>query len=136
MMKDIRIDGRLQRVFVLKETTERIVYIPLKTLHRVDYEALKEVSEKYGNEMMEGLKKTKLPNGRNALAQYDSIIQVSVKKGDDTNRLRKPEEALVEVEIKKVVEEASQAVQNPVANPTPATAPKKRGPKPKSQQTA
>lgn len=132
MMKDIRIDGRLQRVFVLKETTERIVYIPLKTLHRIDYEALKDVSEKFGKDMMEGLKKTKLANGRNALAQYDSIIQVSVKKGDDSERMRKPEEALVAVETKKVVEEATPVAPAPIVEDTPA--PKRRGPKPKSQQ--
>jgi len=108
MMKDLRIDGRMQRVFVLLDAKDRIVYIPLKSLHRVDYEVLKEASEKHGDRLMDALKKTKLKNGRNALAQYESIIQVSVKNGkDEAERIQKPSEALVKIEAEKVVEEVS-----------------------------
>lgn len=136
MMKDIRIDGRLQRVFVLKETNDRVVYISLRSLHRVDYDQLKDISEKYGKDMLEGMKKSKLLNGRNALVQYDDIIQVSLKSGDDSQRMKKPVESLIAVESKNVAEKEVEVQQTPVIEtpkaPTPA--PKRRGPKPRSAQ--
>lgn len=91
-MKDIRVEGRLQRVFVLKETDVRTVYIPLKSLTRKDYERLLEIEGK-GGEMLTEMRRTTLDNGRNALAQYDSIIQVVTKLNEkEGTRLRKPDE--------------------------------------------
>ena len=91
-MKDIRINGKMHRVFVLTESDERYVYIPLKHITRVDYNRLLEIENK-GGDMLTEMKKTKLDNGRNALSQYDSIIQVAVKEGQQVGaRLPKPDE--------------------------------------------
>lgn len=101
MKKDLRIDGRMQRVFVLSETDERIAYIPLKSIHRVDYDRLNEISDAVPNKpILEQMRKTKLGNGRNALVQYDSVIQVADKVTSENGaiRLKKPEEAILEVE--------------------------------------
>lgn len=98
-MKDIRINGRNQRVFVLKETDERVVYIPVKALHHVDYIRLKDIEAK-GGIMLDRMSETTLDNGRNALVQYDDLIQVLVKTGKNTGeRLLKPSEAIPEAPV-------------------------------------
>lgn len=90
-MKDISIDGKIQRVYVLKQTGDRLVYIPLKDLHRVDYERLNELSEKEG-ELLKVLSRTTLDNGMNALTQYEHLLQiVDIVDGKGT-RVRKPTE--------------------------------------------
>ena len=124
-MEDMRISGKLQRVFVLKKSDESVVYIPVKALTRVDYERLLNV-EKKGGEMLAQMRKETLDNGRNALALYDHIIQVAKLK--DTNvgeRLPKPDEPQPAV---------STQTDNSVAPPPAQTqgettqeAPKKRG---------
>lgn len=98
-MKDVRIDGRLTRVFVLKESEDRLVYIPLKVLHRIDYDRLVAIENAVkggGMSMLERMSEVKLDNGRNALTQYDSLIQVMNKTVIDGRaagvRLRKPGE--------------------------------------------
>ena len=93
MLKDIKIDNRTERVFVLTENAERVCYISLKTLHRIDYERLMEISKKFDDKMLEGMKDTTLSNGRNALRQYDNLIQVA-QKGDKNaaSRIAKPNE--------------------------------------------
>lgn len=136
MMSDIRIDGRLQRVFVLTQTDERILYIPLKSLHRVDYEQLTKISKEFGNGMLEGMRKTTLNNGRNALTQYDQMIQVSIiqkrtPKETTGKRIKKPEEVMVEV-ARSNPPEPEKTVETPRPTPTPAPR-KKSGPKPKTQ---
>lgn len=79
-MKDIRVDGAFQRVFVLTESEDRIVYIPLKHLHRTDYDRLVAIEKAAGRgEMLTEMRKTVLDNGKNALVLYDSIIQVLKK---------------------------------------------------------
>lgn len=80
-MKDIRINGKLNRVFVLKETDSRIVHIPVKSLHRVDYDRLRDIESKTPSkaDMLDTMRKTELDNGRNALVQYDKHIQVYLK---------------------------------------------------------
>jgi hypothetical protein len=137
MLKDIRIDGRMQRVFVLKETSERILYIALKSLHRVDYDQLLDIDKTYPKDMLEGMRKTKLANGRNALAQYDAIIQVSVKNQPtgDISRIRKPDEAIISVEVKNALESSQTVVQQTQAATVTVEQPvrKKPGPKPKVQ---
>ena len=125
MQQDIKIDGRMQRVFVLTENDERICYIPLKSLHRVDYEQLTDISNKYKSRMMEGMAETTLQNGRNALRQYDKIIQVA-NKGEAPTRLKKPEEAVITGAVTKdtpTVEIASKETQEPQVRrkPTPRT---------------
>ncbi len=103
-MKDIIVDGRLQRVFVLTETDKRIVYISLKSIHEVDYFRLKEIEQKAGKvPMIEFMKDYKLDNGRNALKQYDELIQIADKNAADPkkgSRLRKPTEAFYKEEKK------------------------------------
>lgn len=75
-MKVIKVKGKPTQGFVLKETDESIVFIPVKYLHRVDYERLKEIETKNPKDMLGELKKTKLSNGINALVQYDKSIIV------------------------------------------------------------
>jgi hypothetical protein len=82
MMQDIRIDGRMQRVFVLMEQDSRVVYIPLTALTQVDYDRLTDISKQDPKNMLETMSKATLSNGRNMLALYDTLIQVMVKTGD------------------------------------------------------
>lgn len=130
-MKDIRIDGKFQRVFVLKEEKDRIVYIPIKALHRVDYDRLVEIENKAKNknDLLDNLKETTLSNGRNALVQFDSIIQVANVDPQKPvgSRLKKPNEAAEQEEIQQLMEA------NREANEEPKPARKKPGPKPKTQ---
>ncbi|MCI4410425.1 MAG: hypothetical protein JHC38_01995 [Thiotrichales bacterium] len=82
MMQDIRIDGRMQRVFVLMERDNRVVYIPLTSLTQVDYDRLTDISKQDPDNMLETMSKATLSNGRNMLALYDKLIQVMVKTGE------------------------------------------------------
>jgi len=85
-MRDVKINGKTQRVFVLAEGEDRLVYIPVKTLHRVDYTRLvdmENVSKKTKRSMLEVMKETKLDNGRNALVVYDNIIQVMIENEEN-----------------------------------------------------
>lgn len=140
MKKDIRIDGKLARVFVLAENNERIVYIPIKALNRVHYDQLTDISNANPTNMLEEMRKTKLSNGRNALTVFDAITQVLIKETDkEGSRLPKPDEAILKMETQG---QTSQPVQQeavpahttqPVAK-KPATQRKKPGTKPKNQQ--
>lgn len=93
-MKVVRVNGRASKVFVLKETDESLVYIPLSSIQRVDYTRLLEI-EKRGGDMLNEMRKTKLDNGINALTQYDDVIQVmhyKPSKKDTGIRVPKPDE--------------------------------------------
>lgn len=94
-MRDFTIDGKLQRVFVLAESSERVVYIPVKALSETDYLRLIDIEKANPKDMLSQMEKTTLDNGRNSLAVYDSLIQVLVKDGKSEKagkRLSKPEE--------------------------------------------
>lgn len=120
-MKDLRIDGRLQRVFVLQETESRVVYIPLKALNRVDYDRLVDI-EKRGGDMLKEMSRTTLDNGRNALDLYDEIIQIA-DLGTNIERIRKPEETII---TQQAPQSEPRPKQEPKEEEKPA-APKKRG---------
>ncbi len=129
-MKDIRINGRNQRVFVLKETDERVVYIPVKALHHVDYIRLKDIEAK-GGVMLDRMSETTLDNGRNALVQYDDLIQVLVKTGKNTGeRLLKPDEAIPEAPVLTQVLVETKTVEAQEAEPER----RRPGRPPKNQQ--
>lgn len=140
-MKDVRINGRMARVFVLKETKDRLVYIPLNSIHRVDYDRLLDVeaiASRTKTDMLDVMSTYKLDNGRNALLQYDSIIQVLQKTADIGKisvgeRLEKPGEAVIKMEVQATVKEASEVNEGyaPQTTVVPQNQPKKRGPKPK-----
>ena len=133
MQKDIKIDGRMQRVFVLTENDKRICYIPLKSLHRVDYEQLKDLSHKYKSRMMEGMAETTLQNGRNALRQYDKIIQVA-NKGEAPTRLKKPEEAIITGAVTKEAPVVEMVSKEPSSKePQALKVRRKPTPRPKAQ---
>ena len=140
-MQDIRVDGRTQRVFVLKESDERIVYIPIKSLHRVDYDRLLDIEKASApGKMLDLMLKTTLNNGRNALVQYDSIIQVMFKTDEKNGvRLRKPTESLEKqkAEQKKVQvktsDESDEATELSVSTVTPKPRGRGRPPKQKEQ---
>lgn len=102
-MQDIRIDGKLERVFMLRDEKDRMVFIRVKGIHRVDYERLKDMEKETSSnrDLLDVMKDTKLDNGRMALRQYDNIIQIANKQGEDRNtplvsRVPKPEEVPVE----------------------------------------
>src|SRR5690554_4900935 len=88
-MKVVRINGKAAKVFVLKETEESLVYIPVNAIQRVDYERLLEI-EKRGGEMLNEMRKTKLDNGMNALTLYDEVIQVMHVASSKESGLRIP----------------------------------------------
>lgn len=120
-MKDLTIDGKLQRVFVLAESDERIVYIPVKALNETDYERLVDLEKKNPRDLLGEMGKTTLSNGRNALSVYDSIIQVMEKKTEKVGqRIPKPEEikeppaVVVVQEAPKPTNETTTVAQEPV----------------------
>jgi hypothetical protein len=120
-MKDLTIDGKLQRVFVLAESDERIVYIPVKALNATDYERLVDLEKKNPRDLLGEMGKTTLSNGRNALSVYDSIIQVMEKKTEKVGqRIAKPEEikepptVVVVQEAPKPTAETTTVAQEPV----------------------
>lgn len=90
-MKDFNIDGTKQRVFVLTENASRVVYIPLKDLHRVDYTRLVDLEARDG-ELLKVMASTTLDNGMNALTQYESLLQIADITGDTAHRVKKPNE--------------------------------------------
>lgn len=93
--KDIRINGRLARVWVLRETDERILYIPIKAQHRTDYTRFNKLaaSTPHGSDLLNHMGKTKLDNGRNALALYDNVIQIANKHSEsEAVRIPRPDE--------------------------------------------
>lgn len=116
-MKTLRIDGRLQKVFVLRETDDRLVYIPVKSCFLVDYKKLLDL-ENRGGDLLKHLSNETLPNGRNALTQFDNLICVMNKKSDqEGERLRKPEEAMLDAALgqdnSKVVEDQPKQEEKP-----------------------
>lgn len=119
-MKDLRINSRMQRVWVLRETDERLLYIPVKSMHRVDYNWFAENDKRVpqGSDFLNIMAKSKLKNGQNALKQYDSIIQVVTKSSDATGtRIPKPEEAEQALRTKEVTTETVQQPQQPATKP-------------------
>lgn len=94
-MRDLVINNRTQRVFVISESDTRIVYIPVKACDRIDYEELKKIEANTvaGSDMLRTMKKHRLPNNRNALVQYQNIFQVMTKSGErEGTRLKRPDE--------------------------------------------
>lgn len=105
-MKDFTIDGKTQRVFVLTQSDTRVVYIPLKDLHRVDYDRLVEFDKEEG-ELMKVLARSVLDNGMNALTQFESLLQImDINADGQGTRIRKP------VELQSVVSSPSPTDQN------------------------
>jgi hypothetical protein len=104
MLKDITIDNRLNRVFVLLESDERIVYIPIKGhIALVDFNRLSEMANKAAGtrSMLDEMKRTTLDNGINALKLYENIIQVLIKSPVNQKagqRLPKPSEAMIRIQ--------------------------------------
>lgn len=156
-MKDFRIDGMTQRVFVLSSTDKRIVYIPVKSLHRQDYEELKKLDAETtpSRSLMDILGKHRMKNGRNALAIFQNLIQVAdltdvpgsitsalrVRKPDEPGALKRAQEAAVKAaeeaashRLSRVITETAepqQAPQEPVQQEAPVR--RKPGPKPGSK---
>jgi hypothetical protein len=112
MIKDIKIDGKMQRVFVLHSGNNRIAYIPYAYLSQIDYDRLIDLSKKYPDGgMMDAMAKTTLPNNKNMLALYDNLIQViDMDSNNSGTRLRKPEEPAKMESADEDVEQADIAV--------------------------
>lgn len=105
-MKDFTIDGKTQRVFVLTQSDTRVVYIPLKDLHRVDYDRLVEFDKEEG-ELMKVLARSVLDNGMNALTQFESLLQImDINADGQGTRVRKP------VELQSIVSSPNPTDQN------------------------
>lgn len=96
MLQRFKIDNRMHEVFVLKKTDTRIVYVPVKSLHRIDYERFKEMSMKKppNGDLLDYMSKTKLNNGVNALVQYDNLIHVANVHNNVGTRVKKTEEII------------------------------------------
>jgi hypothetical protein len=96
-MKTIRIDNKLQRVFVLRENKNRMIYIPVKSLHRVDYERMKEIeAKKTSDDLLTVMGDVKLSNGINALVQFDNLICVAViDENSEGHKILKPGEKAI-----------------------------------------
>lgn len=130
-MKVLRIDGRTAKVFVLKETDDSLVYIPVKSLFRYDYDIMVEMEQR-GGELLKTMAKEVLPNGRNALVQYDSLIQVARytdTEQTEVRRVRRPDEifgGFVKDEVVVTKEQQAEPVKAEPAKP----ARRKPGPKP------
>ncbi|WGH49524.1 hypothetical protein [Alishewanella phage vB_AspM_Slicko01] len=94
MLKRFKIDGRMQEVFVLRETTARIVFVPIKSMHRVDYERFKEMlkAKPPRADLLDYMTKYRLKNGLNALIQYDNLIQVANIHNNVGTRIKKTDE--------------------------------------------
>ena len=97
MIKDLRLTpkGMPERCFVLKDDIAATIVIPFKKLMPVDYQRLKAIQAK-GGEMLKAMRDETLENGRNALKQYEPLIDVIYKpswKKDREEREREEEEA-------------------------------------------
>lgn len=134
-MEDIRVNNKLQRVFVLRKTDDSIVYIPLTSLTYVDYKRLLDV-EAQGGEMLTQMRKETFDNGRNALALYDNVIEVvrlTDKKKGVGKRVLKPGETAPTPEPEQPV---AQTTEQPNPQTQKKAAPKKRGRPPASNKGA
>lgn len=121
-MIDVTIDGKLKRVFSLRQENNRLVYLDLKKLTRVDYQRVLEVEEK-GGDLLTELRNTTADNGRNLLALIDNIIDVAVQDPNDSKkfyRMSKPGEPKKEVPVEAKAKEETAKEEKP--------APKRRGP--------
>lgn len=113
--RDMRINGKLIRAWILRETDERILYIPVKSMHRVDYEWFRENDKRVpnGSDFLNYMAKTKAKNGQHALKLYEAIIQVAIKNSKtDAQRITKPDEAEQTINPK-----AADVVQPPAQQP-------------------
>lgn len=126
-LKDIRIQTmsgvRMTKVVVLRETPEAVVYIPLNSIARLDYNRMKEIYSRCEIDMLTSLRDERLDNGRNALVVYQSLIETLQKK-----------QAVKSEETKTVVETKTEVVAK-VEQP-PKAAPAKRKYVRKTQPTA
>lgn len=92
-MKDFNIDGKATRVFVLAETENRVVYIPVKNLHRVDYDRMTELESNPENkDLLKAMSRSTLSNGMNCLTQFENIIQIMDIADGKGTRIKRPEE--------------------------------------------
>lgn len=142
-MKNIRISGKMKKVFVLRENEGNLVYIPLDSIQRVDYDRLLDI-ESRGGDMLNEMRKTKLDNGMNALAVYDDIIQVmhyADQKQPAGVRIPKPDEGRTAQERyeaeKEKIEKTSESSESPAKEQEQKEEPKKRrgpGRPPKSEK--
>lgn len=82
MKKIITIGKKRAQAFVLKETEEAIVYIPLKSLHLEDYKRLLDMTNRTKIDLLTTMRDTRLDNGRNALVTYQNIIETYTFKKD------------------------------------------------------
>lgn len=114
------IQTQKKRVFVLREDEETIVYIPVKSLMRVDYERIVDIAKKADGDLLTAMRDTRLDNGMNALVLYENSIDVKKKAPKVAPIPAEPQQASAE-------EQTTTATEQPRRG-------RKPGPKPKSQQ--
>ena len=78
-MKDIRIEGRTERCFILKDDQAATVVIPISKLMPVDFRRLRDIENK-GGEMLSKMRDETLDNGRNAIKQYEPLFTIVRKE--------------------------------------------------------
>lgn len=120
-MKDIKInDGSIRRCFVLKEGPAATIAIPLRKLMAVDFRRLKTI-EAQGGEMLKTMRDWKLDNGRNALKQYEPLIEVIHNPQFKRDKIRREQEEAKEQTVSSEV--ATESTETQEVAPK-----KKRGP--------
>lgn len=147
MLKQIEVNKRLIQAFILSETENRVLYIPVKSLHYNDYRQLKAVSDREPNNMLEEMRRSKhTGNNRNLLAMYDGLINVLSKKAGNRSLMKSnTETATQHNELVKKLEKGDiqlDAYNNPIdpdkvieeEAEEEAPKPKRRGRPPKNQE--
>ncbi len=115
-MKDMKIDGRTERCFILKDDAAATIVIPISKLMPVDFRRLRDIENK-GGEMMQQMRDANLDNGRNAIKQYEPLFVIVRKESFDE---RKEQEITEQFDPAKAETTAQQ--------PTTEEQPKRRGP--------
>lgn len=144
MLKDIRIKTqsgeRLTKVIVLKETKEGIVYIPLNSISRVDYDRFTDMYSRTKDKMdlLKALHEERLDNGRNGLVVYKDVIRHKSYKtntSNDSGNNQKSADTTIE-DPGTAVPESNYEEPQDVKDKIEEQQPKKRGPgrPPKKEQ--
>ena len=128
MLQRIKVGSMTTKAFVLMENDSRMLYIDVKALHRVDYERLKKIAAKYPNNMLEGMRKEKVDNGRMAIVVYDNLIQVLSKPaGEAISKIHDSDNVARIEEAEKGTTEESSGDSSEENAEEEAPTPKKRG---------
>lgn len=123
---------RKVKAFILKETEDFYVYIPLRHIMKQDYIRFLDMMKNHDGDLLEAMRDTKLENGLYAILVYDALIQTQAKA--EVERLL----TLTEEQAQATVNEAAEKPEPESKPAQPArnkdgTPRKKPGPKPRKK---